>query len=282
MPSHPELLDWLATTFVKSGWNAKALQKQILMSATYRQSSLADEQARAADPENIWLGARAGIPDADRARCATRPWPRAACSCVASAGPACIPTSPPAVGVARRRCEVPAVDRRGPVPAQPLHGVEAGRAAAIGDRLRRLRAAHLHRHAAAHEHAAAGADPAQRSAVRRECPRARRAADARWRDPCRSRDARLPAGHHASAVGVRGDQLTRLYETTRAGFAAAPDSAVALLATGERPRDPALDRARAGLVASTSDGPTTSAVTRQLVVTGRNGFYTCSTAPASS
>ena len=34
--------------------------------------------------------------------------------------------------------------------------------------------------------------------------------------------------------------LTRLYETARAGFAVAPDTAVALLATGERPRDPAL------------------------------------------
>ena len=44
MPSHPELLDWLATTFVKSGWNAKAVQKLIVTSAAYRQSSLADAQ----------------------------------------------------------------------------------------------------------------------------------------------------------------------------------------------------------------------------------------------
>jgi Protein of unknown function (DUF1553)/Protein of unknown function (DUF1549)/Planctomycete cytochrome C len=43
-PSHPELLDWLATEFVRTGWNVKALQKQILMSAAYRQSPAADSQ----------------------------------------------------------------------------------------------------------------------------------------------------------------------------------------------------------------------------------------------
>ena len=39
-PSHPELLDWLATEFVSSGWNMKAMMKRMVMSATYRQSSL--------------------------------------------------------------------------------------------------------------------------------------------------------------------------------------------------------------------------------------------------
>lgn len=38
-PSHPELLDWLATEFVRSGWDMKAMQKRMVMSATYRQSS---------------------------------------------------------------------------------------------------------------------------------------------------------------------------------------------------------------------------------------------------
>ncbi|MCC6161891.1 MAG: DUF1553 domain-containing protein [Acidobacteria bacterium] len=55
MPSHPELLDWLATTFVKSGWDAKATQRLIVTSATYRQASVADEQARGIDPDNTWL-----------------------------------------------------------------------------------------------------------------------------------------------------------------------------------------------------------------------------------
>jgi hypothetical protein len=55
MPSHPELLDWLAVSFVKSGWNIKALQKMIVLSATYRQSSKPSEKAAATDPENILL-----------------------------------------------------------------------------------------------------------------------------------------------------------------------------------------------------------------------------------
>lgn len=41
-PSHPELLDWLATEFVRSGWNMKAMKKLILMSAAYRQDAAAD------------------------------------------------------------------------------------------------------------------------------------------------------------------------------------------------------------------------------------------------
>ena len=55
LPSHPLLLDWLATTFVASGWNIKALQKQIVMSATYRQSSVTPSALLEQDPENVLL-----------------------------------------------------------------------------------------------------------------------------------------------------------------------------------------------------------------------------------
>ena len=55
LPSHPELLDWLAVEFIQSGWNVKALQKQILMSATYRQHSIASEELLEKDPKNVWL-----------------------------------------------------------------------------------------------------------------------------------------------------------------------------------------------------------------------------------
>jgi hypothetical protein len=55
LPTHPALLDWLATHFVASGWNLKALQKQLVLSATYRQSSNADAAARERDPANEWL-----------------------------------------------------------------------------------------------------------------------------------------------------------------------------------------------------------------------------------
>ena len=54
-PSHPELLDWLATEFVRSGWDVKAMQKLIVTSATYRQSSRITPQSWARDPENRLL-----------------------------------------------------------------------------------------------------------------------------------------------------------------------------------------------------------------------------------
>ncbi len=54
-PSHPELLDWLARDFIDSGWNVKALMKQIVLSATYRQDSAASAELIARDPENRLL-----------------------------------------------------------------------------------------------------------------------------------------------------------------------------------------------------------------------------------
>ncbi len=55
MPSHPELLDYLAVKFRTSGWNTKAIHKQMVMSATYRQSSTVGEQTREADLDNTFL-----------------------------------------------------------------------------------------------------------------------------------------------------------------------------------------------------------------------------------
>ena len=55
LPSHPELLDWLATEFIKSNWDVKALQKLIVMSATYRQSSITPKDLLERDPENVLL-----------------------------------------------------------------------------------------------------------------------------------------------------------------------------------------------------------------------------------
>jgi len=51
LPTHPELLDYLADEFVKSGWKLKSLHRLILLSAAYRQSSVNDAALRA-DPEN--------------------------------------------------------------------------------------------------------------------------------------------------------------------------------------------------------------------------------------
>jgi len=54
-PSHPELLDWLATEFVRLKWDMKAMQKTIAMSATYRQASKVTPQLTERDPENRLL-----------------------------------------------------------------------------------------------------------------------------------------------------------------------------------------------------------------------------------
>ena len=54
-PSHPDLLDWLATEFVRSGWDVKAMQKLIVTSATYRQSSKVTPELLQRDPENRLL-----------------------------------------------------------------------------------------------------------------------------------------------------------------------------------------------------------------------------------
>jgi hypothetical protein len=54
-PVHPQLLDWLAVEFVDSGWNVKAMQKLIVMSATYRQSSRATPELLQKDPDNRLL-----------------------------------------------------------------------------------------------------------------------------------------------------------------------------------------------------------------------------------
>ncbi len=54
-PSHPALLDWLAGEFVDSGWDVKAMQKRIVMSATYRQSSKTTPELISRDPRNRLL-----------------------------------------------------------------------------------------------------------------------------------------------------------------------------------------------------------------------------------
>ena len=54
-PLYPELLDYLAMKFLQSGWDVKALVKEIVTSQVYRQNSFADAKTMADDPENQWL-----------------------------------------------------------------------------------------------------------------------------------------------------------------------------------------------------------------------------------
>jgi hypothetical protein len=54
LPSHPELLDWLAVDFREGGWDIKALLKKIVTSSTYRQAATLTSESLAADPNNRW------------------------------------------------------------------------------------------------------------------------------------------------------------------------------------------------------------------------------------
>lgn len=55
LPSHPELLDWLAVDFMEHGWDIKRLVTQIVMSSTYRQSAEITEEKLSRDPDNRYL-----------------------------------------------------------------------------------------------------------------------------------------------------------------------------------------------------------------------------------
>ncbi len=55
MPTHPELLDWLARDFVDHGWDIKRTCREIVLSATYRQDSRCGPELRQRDPENLLL-----------------------------------------------------------------------------------------------------------------------------------------------------------------------------------------------------------------------------------
>jgi hypothetical protein len=63
-PDHPELLDWLAGHFVRSGWSQKALLRLLVTSAAYQRSAAATPALRERDPDNRWLarGARFRLP----------------------------------------------------------------------------------------------------------------------------------------------------------------------------------------------------------------------------
>ena len=52
LPTHPQLLDWLASELIANGWRLKPLHKQIVMSASYRQSAAHDDTKMKIDPQN--------------------------------------------------------------------------------------------------------------------------------------------------------------------------------------------------------------------------------------
>ena len=96
LPSHPELLDWLATEFPRLGWSQKALIKLIVTSSTYRQSSKSRPELIDRDPLNTWLARQNRVRfDAEIIRDAAL----AACGLLAPAigGPSVRPPQPPGI-----------------------------------------------------------------------------------------------------------------------------------------------------------------------------------------
>ena len=143
-PSHPELLDWLATEFVRTGWDVKALQKTIVMSATYRQASRVSsgaaregsrQPAARARAERAALGRHGAGPGAGHRGPAGEQDRRAVGEAVPAGG---------AVERDRRRRRLRAGSRGQPVSPQPVHVLEAHGPAAVDGELRRLGAREPH------------------------------------------------------------------------------------------------------------------------------------------
>ena len=212
-PSHPDLLDWLATEFIASGWDVKALQKQIVMSATYRQSSKLDPvEARARPREpTAARGPRFRL-DAETIR--DNALAVSGLLNPRMGGPSIFPYQPPglweelAFGGDFTSQSLHDQQGRRPLPPRPLHVLEALPAEPLPDGLRRPQPRALHRPAAPDEHAAASPGPAQRPGLHRDRPGPGAADDeGRGLDPARSPRLRLPALHGADAERPRARRL---------------------------------------------------------------------------
>ena len=135
-PSHPELLDWLATEFVRSGWDVKAMQRLIVTSATYRQSSQVTPDLLQRDPENRLLarGPRMRLP-AEMVR--DQALAISGLLVDKIGGPSVKPYQPAGLWKELNNGdEYTAGSRRGSLPPQPVHFLEAHDAAALDDDLR--------------------------------------------------------------------------------------------------------------------------------------------------
>ena len=98
LPSHPELLDWLAVEFRESGWDVKRFFKLLVTSAAYRQSAETTPEKVEKDPQNRLLsrGPRFRMDARDDPR--SMPWPPSGLLAASWAGRASSPTSPTASG----------------------------------------------------------------------------------------------------------------------------------------------------------------------------------------
>ncbi len=167
LPTHPELLDYLAARFVESGWDVKALHRLIVSSATFQQSSHVPAAIAARDPDNQLLarGPRRRLPAEairDSALAASGLLNRAI------GGPSVKPYQPAGLWEQAGTGKTYKQDTGDePLPPQSVHVLEAHVAAAVDDHVRRDVAGGVHRQARRDDDAAAVAGAAERSAVRR-------------------------------------------------------------------------------------------------------------------
>ena len=143
-PSHPELLDWLATEFIRTGWDVKALQRLIVTSAAYRQSSRVTPAAGGARSGESPAGA-GRVSGCRPRRCATRRSSSSALLAAKLGGPSVKPYQPAGLwkDLVESATRLRARPRAKPLPPQPVHVLEAHRRAAGHDDVRRGRARSL-------------------------------------------------------------------------------------------------------------------------------------------
>ena len=168
-PSNPELLDWLATEFIREHWDHKAFQKLIVTSAAYRQSSDVTPELLERDPENrlIARGPRLRLPAET-----IRDQALAVSGLLVEkiGGPSVKPYEPANLweGNLYGNLSKYVQDKgEGALSPQPVHLLEAHRHPAQPDGFRHAQPGVLRHQEIAHQHAASGAGPAERSAVSR-------------------------------------------------------------------------------------------------------------------
>ena len=173
-PSHPELLDYLAVEFRDTGWDVKRFFTLLVTSSAYRQSAATNPEKLEKDPQNRLLsrGPRFRL-DAE----VIRDYALAASGLLVPkvGGPSVKPYQPEGVweAVAMIGSNTPrlqARQRRRPLPAQPVHLLEAGRPARPDGPPQRAQPRDLRRAPRADQHAAASPRHPQRRAVRRGRP----------------------------------------------------------------------------------------------------------------
>ena len=132
VPTHPELLDYLATEFRESGWDVKGFFRRLVLSSTYRQAATLTPDKLEHDPDNRLLLARPPLPDGrgDGPRRGARRQRSPGCAKIG--GPSVKPYQPEGhwqrVAMnSSKHVPLPAGQRRQALPAQPLHVLEARR-----------------------------------------------------------------------------------------------------------------------------------------------------------